>query len=159
MIPFRQQLAQLINAYNVENGSDTPDYVLAEFLTDVLAAFDKAVSTRERWYGRRGENPVPSPANTPDPAADIPEYSASYCPIHASEWQQLTRGDILTHKGTGEAWVVDANWGDGRIGLVRTLLASNPPEWYRYQKNDPVSRLDDQDTTGMAKLHAMIHRL
>ena len=48
---FRSDLKELINKFSQENGSNTPDYVLAQFLTDCLAAFDKAVGEREEWYG------------------------------------------------------------------------------------------------------------
>jgi hypothetical protein len=37
----------------VENGSDTPDFILARFLADCLEAFDSAVRTRDDWYGHK----------------------------------------------------------------------------------------------------------
>lgn len=46
---FRKELEMLINRYSKENGSDTPDFILAQFLEDSLKAFDKAVSTRTEW--------------------------------------------------------------------------------------------------------------
>lgn len=49
---FRKALEDLINLYSMENGSDTPDFILAEYLKDSLEAFDKAVNLREAWYGR-----------------------------------------------------------------------------------------------------------
>lgn len=49
---FRKDLEQIINRNSMENGSDTPDFLLAEYLQDCLLAFDKAVKARERWYGR-----------------------------------------------------------------------------------------------------------
>lgn len=48
---FRGKLENLINAHSMENGSDTPDFILAEFLADSLRAFDKATKERSRWYG------------------------------------------------------------------------------------------------------------
>jgi hypothetical protein len=50
---FRKELENLINATSQENGSNTPDFILAEFLIDCLAAFDKASTKREDWYGHR----------------------------------------------------------------------------------------------------------
>jgi hypothetical protein len=47
---FRVQLAVLLNRYSAENGSNTPDFVLAAFLNDCLAAFDLAVVRRDGWY-------------------------------------------------------------------------------------------------------------
>ncbi len=52
MSEFVKELKHLINRYSQENGSNTPDFVLAEYLNDCLSAFDKAVNTREKWYGR-----------------------------------------------------------------------------------------------------------
>ncbi len=48
---FRDKLENLINAHSMENGSDTPDFILAEFLAGSLRAFDKATKERSRWYG------------------------------------------------------------------------------------------------------------
>jgi hypothetical protein len=54
---FRKEIEMAINRYSMENGSDTPDFILAEFLTDCLVVFDKATRAREQWYGR-GREPV-----------------------------------------------------------------------------------------------------
>lgn len=48
---FRLELESLINRYSLENGSNTPDYLLADYLADCLAAFDKAVNARHKWFG------------------------------------------------------------------------------------------------------------
>lgn len=48
---FLQEITTLINRHSVENGSDTPDWMLAEYLTDCLAAYEKAVRARDRWHG------------------------------------------------------------------------------------------------------------
>jgi hypothetical protein len=47
---FRGELCNLINCHSQENGSDTPDFILAEYLDDCLKAFDKAVSKRTDWH-------------------------------------------------------------------------------------------------------------
>ena len=49
---FAVKLASAINQCSRENGSDTPDFILADFLRDVLVAWDRAVVAREKWYGR-----------------------------------------------------------------------------------------------------------
>jgi hypothetical protein len=54
IMEFRKELTDLINKYNIENGSNTPDYVLAEFIDNMLMAFDIAVNNREKTYGRNG---------------------------------------------------------------------------------------------------------
>ena len=48
---LREGIASAINRVSAENGSDTPDFILADLLADVLKAFDKAVHARSRWYG------------------------------------------------------------------------------------------------------------
>lgn len=50
---FMEELRALINRHSAENGSDTPDFLLAAYLYDCLVAFDRTVRDRERWYGRR----------------------------------------------------------------------------------------------------------
>jgi hypothetical protein len=50
---FAKELESLINRYSQENGSDTPDFVLAGYLRDCLSAWNTAVKARERWYGRK----------------------------------------------------------------------------------------------------------
>lgn len=47
---FRCAIELAINTASMENGSDTPDFILAEYLTDCLAAFDKATVARRRWH-------------------------------------------------------------------------------------------------------------
>jgi hypothetical protein len=52
---LRKDIEDAINRNSAENGSDTPDFILAQYLTDCLAAFDSAVSLREKWYGRTAD--------------------------------------------------------------------------------------------------------
>lgn len=49
---FRDELAALLNKYSLENGSDTPDFLLASYLEQCLLLFGHAVQSREQWYGR-----------------------------------------------------------------------------------------------------------
>ena len=48
---FRKDIERTINSHSAENGSNTPDLILARYLTDCLAAFDTAVQARDKWYG------------------------------------------------------------------------------------------------------------
>jgi hypothetical protein len=54
---FRKPIETVINSHSMENGSDTPDYILAEYLVGCLEAFDRAVTRRTAWYSR-GKEPV-----------------------------------------------------------------------------------------------------
>ena len=49
---FREDLEKLINRHSMENGSNTPDFILAEYLISCLQAFDFASRAREEWYGK-----------------------------------------------------------------------------------------------------------
>jgi hypothetical protein len=63
---FEQALAEVVNCHSRENGSNTPDFMLASFLANCLTAFDGAVRTREAWYGRdpdRGPGLADAPAS------------------------------------------------------------------------------------------------
>lgn len=51
-ISFKEKLESLINEEGIENGSDTPDVLLAEYLMDCLVAYEKLTEAREKWYGR-----------------------------------------------------------------------------------------------------------
>lgn len=58
---LRCEIEAAINRNSAENGSNTPDYILGQYLCDCLAAFDSAVNAREEWHGRG-----PKIAMTPD---------------------------------------------------------------------------------------------
>lgn len=47
---FEKELTELINKYSLENGSETPDYILAKYLNDCLTTFNKATKKRDKWY-------------------------------------------------------------------------------------------------------------
>lgn len=47
---LRNDLENILNVNSSENGSDTPDFILAEYLVGCLEIFDKTVSKRTKWY-------------------------------------------------------------------------------------------------------------
>lgn len=63
MSDFVSELASLLNRHSKENGSGTPDFILAEYLFGCLTHFNAAVNRREAWYGREQDQifgtPVP----------------------------------------------------------------------------------------------------
>lgn len=62
-VDFRSQLECLLNRFSCENGSDTPDWILSDYLTACLAAFDAGVVAREKWYSRNaGGRSIPPQA-------------------------------------------------------------------------------------------------
>jgi hypothetical protein len=49
---FQIELEQLINKHSIESESNTPDFILAEYLGNCLNTFNLALKRREDWYGR-----------------------------------------------------------------------------------------------------------
>jgi hypothetical protein len=45
-------LAALLNSYSLENESNTPDFVLADYLIRCLDAYNVALTSRAQWYDR-----------------------------------------------------------------------------------------------------------
>jgi hypothetical protein len=69
---LEQEIATALNRHCAENGSDTPDFILAQFLLGCLAAYNVAVEHRDKWLGRvpkplsgAARPPVASPEEKP----------------------------------------------------------------------------------------------
>lgn len=60
---LQERIAHAINATSSENGSNTPDFILAEYLTRCLGVFNSTLKQRAEWYGR-----MDSPAQEPPTA-------------------------------------------------------------------------------------------
>lgn len=93
---FRAELTQFLNRYSCENGSDTPDYVLADFVMRALWAFDTATVGRERFNGRSaGGRSIPPQGyvhETPIRPVDAELRGAAEAALKAAE---SARGSIL----------------------------------------------------------------
>jgi hypothetical protein len=48
---LQESLRRLINRLSLENGSNTPDFILADYLIESLKAYERANQRRDRWYG------------------------------------------------------------------------------------------------------------
>jgi len=49
-ITFEKELKSLLNRYSKENNSNTPDFVLSEYLINCLKAYNKALKSRDKWF-------------------------------------------------------------------------------------------------------------
>ena len=54
---FEEELRKLINYHSKENESNTPDFILAQYIMGCLSSYNTAIQQRETWYGR---DPRPS---------------------------------------------------------------------------------------------------
>jgi len=102
---FRSGLEHLINRFSKENGSNTPDFILAEYLDDCLRAFDAACYRRRVWwYGDRQEN-------KPSPCSVCGELD------HSADWKHDTRGPLTDRDA--ECWCLKAeDVPDGVFGFA-----------------------------------------
>jgi hypothetical protein len=67
---FKKELTNLINKYNIESGSNTPDFIICEYLINCLLTFNSIQKNREKWYGREldvAQTNVPDIKPTPNP--------------------------------------------------------------------------------------------
>lgn len=69
---LERDLAHALNCNSAENASNTPDYILAQFLGGCLAAWNTAAQQRETWHGRDAR---PSEA-----AATVQQHPYGACP-------------------------------------------------------------------------------
>jgi len=44
-------MTELLNTYSMEQESDTPDFILAEYLVNCLDAFSVAAARSNQWWG------------------------------------------------------------------------------------------------------------
>lgn len=102
---FAESLRHAINCANAESGSNTPDFVLAEFLVGCLAAFDKAVTSREKLTVA----PQPLGTFTPDAPAQAVyfAYDRGHRDVYepaAVEIEQMPDGTLrMVHEWHGES--------------------------------------------------------
>ena len=93
---LRKALTDAINSTSSENGSNTPDYILARYLESCLAAFDVAVLAREDWYGHR-HNPGAETETTRERARCMSHIYAHFTPDqmeeHAETFRRIKDGD------------------------------------------------------------------
>ena len=52
---FEKELEILINKHSMENDSNTPDYILAEYLNSCLKLFNNTLKRRTGYYKRSGK--------------------------------------------------------------------------------------------------------
>jgi hypothetical protein len=74
---LNERIRHAINSVCAENGSNTHDFILADYLVSCLAAFDRATNERERMYGRNPRLLGPDPRTPSTGTADPPQQSGS----------------------------------------------------------------------------------
>lgn len=55
-LTFKDELTSLINKYSLENASNTPDFIIAQYLIECLDSYNLATMLRNKWYGSSIDN-------------------------------------------------------------------------------------------------------
>ena len=50
---FKEELEKLLNKYSMENMSNTPDYILANYMYNCMHSYNAAVSARDKWHSKQ----------------------------------------------------------------------------------------------------------
>ncbi len=74
---FKAELVHLVNRHSMENESNTPDYLLADYLMDCLHAYKRVHNRTNDWFGIKPWNKevkkAVSPSDVVCPEGDIPD--------------------------------------------------------------------------------------
>lgn len=65
---FEKELEELLNKYSKDNDTETPDWLLVEYLSGCLETYKTTIKAREQWFGR-GSSP------TRDPFGESPHWT------------------------------------------------------------------------------------
>lgn len=49
---FEHNLSRLINEHSLEKESNTPDFILAQYMSDCLETFNQTMRNRSAWYSQ-----------------------------------------------------------------------------------------------------------
>ena len=106
---IKNELAGLINSHSLENGSNTPDFILAAYLLNCLTVFDHANNWNTAWHSKDGvpadwrENGPPTAVRAHDAGTD--EEVISYRARQI--WRRFV-GIPITEPYTAEfQWLLD----------------------------------------------------
>ena len=50
-VEFTEELQALLNRHGADTVCNTPDYILAEYLTSCLELYENTVRSRDTWFG------------------------------------------------------------------------------------------------------------
>lgn len=143
-VGLRDDLAALLNRYSVENGSDTPDYILAAHLLGELDLFDRTTSYREAWYGRR-KRPVVADVRVtvdqPTPDDLIAETVPAKCEHKRQSWAgDMSVGTCLDCGVSLERDALNATRAPGPLSVVPIREA---PRFGEQQESRRYERSED----------------
>lgn len=72
---FLKELTTLLNKFSMENGSDTPDFILADYLLHCLQEWNITTARRDVWHEKLRQRPEGFKSN---PVEEEPQYEKHY---------------------------------------------------------------------------------
>jgi len=159
MTTFQEELTQLLKKYGVDNECQTPDHILAEFISDTLKAYEKAVtsrtvhsdnSTAKPWWLSQDFDKQPGPGYRLAEPDDHNRQDVDWW--NGTEWKSREWGDIETPferdlsyrvpedtiptnddlRKDPRPWVMVRNGSDGRWER-RRLVSIDPHAYLSYR--------------------------
>lgn len=93
-----RRIAGAINSVSAENGSNTPDFILANYLVSCLDAFDRAINARTEWFEPTTEEPASQ--NDPDGVGEgfekaLPDNAEQYS-YDGVQWNSMEMYPLTT---------------------------------------------------------------
>ena len=119
MPKFEEELRSLINKNSMENASNTPDFILAQFMSACLQMFNTAVQQRETWYGRDAR-PSGLSSDSPEPkircsCVDYPFDKDDGCKFHPKPKDSEKWCSHLHKADNGRYYINGVMVGEGEI--------------------------------------------
>lgn len=98
---LRTDIEMAINRNSAENGSDTPDFILAEYLLGCLELFDKTIHERSAWYSHHCRIGGCNHLETKEPEKQPTIENGLLCknpvePIEKYDCEDTSKVDIIT---------------------------------------------------------------
>ena len=99
MNTFRRELATLLNKHSKENDSNTPDYILADYLIGCLKTFDRTIELRNAHFTlpandiKKQDDLLETEAQS---IADSINYHNACAKATLGEVPKITKDDILS---------------------------------------------------------------
>lgn len=107
---FERELSAAVNRASRENNSNTPDFILAQFMAAALQAFENASRAREHWYGSE-LRPALAPSET------VPTSRERIEQIHQAFDEWLKKADPHNLFATSHGFAREA-WQDAKLNAA-----------------------------------------
>lgn len=169
---FQKDLASLLNSYSAEAPSGTPDFILADFMNNILREFNEAVGRRAEW---RGETVEFRPTHNvgfdiregKEPAEDTPAQKAANDILekhreardHLVDMLMKDPGALATF---GDDWIVE----QGQISFHTDQESMRTLDEYRIQvvqevrfRARPKDRIEDASLKAQGHIESVFQTL